>query len=117
MCDKKNYKHASGCPQGRESSGPVSRIVMDFWAKHIEQISERMEALAIIDPINYEKLTTYLLLKYVDYVLTSFEEMKPGVKWDPISKTLMWDQAKAKSDIDNKIDPEFITMQNFCNNA
>ena len=56
-------------------------------------------------------------MKYVDDVLTSFEEMKPGVKWDPISKTLMRDQAKAKSDIDNKIDPEFITMQNFCNIA
>ena len=90
---------------------------MDFWAKHIEQISEGMEALATIDPIKYEKSMIYLLLKYLDDILTLLEEMKTWMKWDPISLTLMLDQAKAKSDIDNKTDPEFITMQNFCNIA
>ena len=74
MCDNKIYKQASGCPVGRENSGPAIRIVMDFWAKRIEQISDKMEALATIDPIKYEKLTIYLL-KYVDDILTSFEEM------------------------------------------
>ena len=50
------YKQEEGCPMGLESSCPVSRVVMDFWASEIRKTEEKMEALATINTIQFESI-------------------------------------------------------------
>ena len=117
MWDNKLYRQVNGCPMGRESSCPVSRVVMDFWVKQIHKMAEKMDALATISPVQYDKLEIYLLEKYVDDVLTALEELKLGLKFDPINQILTWDPDLEQAQRRDKSKPEFLTMELLCKMA
>ena len=93
---------------GLESSCPVSRVLMDFWVEAIYNIADKMETLATINPVLYERLELYLLSKYVDDVLAALETMRKGVRWDPESNTMIWPQEMETKDRDRSL--EDITM-------
>ena len=88
--DNQIYQQQDGAPMGLESSCPVSQVLMDFWVEAMMHISEKMQALAVLNPVMYERLDIFLLAKYVDDVLAALETMRKGVRWDPQSGTLMW---------------------------
>ena len=94
-----------------ESSCPVSRVVMDYWAGEINLIEERMSALTALNPVQYETFKTYLLTKYVDDVLTALEEMRRGTRWDQGLKVMIW-TPKAQMEDGNK-NPEQVTIEAF----
>ena len=75
---------------GEESSDPIARLVMDMWMDMIQNVEEKTQALAKINPVQFESLETYLKTKYVDDVLVSLEQLKLGVKFDETIQTLSW---------------------------
>ena len=100
---------------GLESSCPVSRVVMDFWADEVTKVEQKMEVLTRINPVQYEALVTYLLAKYVDYVLTALEEMKRGTRWSRELQIMVWTTEAEMEDKDRN--PEQVTMQAFADMA
>ena len=88
---------------------------MDHWAKEVHTLEEKMEALAILNPVQYERLEIYMLGKYVDDVLTILEKMKKGVRWDPTTEIFMWSAEAQEEDTDRS--PEEVTRRAFCSMA
>ena len=74
--------------------------MMDHWAKEVHTLEEKMEALAILNPVQYERLEIYMLGKYVDDVLTILEKMKKGVRWDPTTEIFLWSAEAQEEDTD-----------------
>ena len=109
------YHQEEGCPMGVQSSCPVSRVVMDYWADVVHELEERMEALVQINPVQYENFKLYLLQKYVDDVMTALEEMKRGTRWDSRNKVMIWTPEAAEQDAGK--DPEQVTMEAVTNMA
>ena len=70
---------------------------------------------AQINPFKFEQLDIHLLQKYVDDVITCLNKVKPGVRFDPGTKTLSWDSTKVAED--NLKDQEQMTMEIFCQMA
>ena len=98
---------------GVEASCPISRVVMDAWAREVKNLEETSQALSTINPVMYEPLKTYLLRKYVDDVLTSLEKMKLGVRWEPQHKCFMWSQENEDADRSQAKNQEVNTMEQF----
>ena len=111
MWDNVIYRQVTGAPMGLQSSCPVSRVMMDYWRDRVQDVEDRMEALATINPIQYEELKVHLLKKYVDDVLAALNNMKCGTRWDHTLRIFKWDQEEAIKDKDK--DPQEITMSAF----
>ena len=90
MWNGKLYRQMQGAPMGLRSSCPVSRAVMDYWVQNIMDLEEKMGLLADINPIQFERLETYLIEKYVDDVLTALNKLRKGVRWSHTQKALIW---------------------------
>ena len=65
-CEGKIFHQNDGCPTGLKPSGPISRIVMDFWVKELREIEEKSRELIRLNPVMFEPLEVLLLQKYVD---------------------------------------------------
>ena len=75
---------------GLRSACPISRALMDHWAKEIVKIEERAVALSTLNPIMSEPLVSYLMAKYVDDVLKAAEQLR---RWDQThraKKPMIW---------------------------
>ena len=101
----KLYLQMAGGPIGLRSSGPVARILMDFWISELLEIADRCNSKHTKNPVNFGKFSIHLATKYVDDVFVALERFKPGLRWDSINKTLEWskeaslkDQNKTKSE-------------------
>ena len=86
-CEGKIYLQSEGCPTGLRPSGPISRIVMDFWVKEMKQIEAKSRELVRLNPVMFEPLQVFLLQKYVDDVMYSGNKFRKGTKWDPQSNS------------------------------
>ena len=64
--DGQVFRQQDGGPIGLRATQPVSRIIMDFWAKEMRKIQELTVSPNSINPIQYEELDIKNLLKYVD---------------------------------------------------
>ena len=74
------YQQLNGGPIGLRATGPVARIMMDWWARKIREIEEKSQLLAQINPVMFEPLQIHMLRKYVDDCLVVMEQMKLGVR-------------------------------------
>ena len=92
------YQQADGGPIGLRSTQPVARILMDYWAETIQEISEKTQALKTLNPVQFESLTLEELIKYVDDCLVAIKTLKWGCRWCPRNKVLTWD--KESEDLD-----------------
>ena len=81
-CEGVIYSQGDGCPTGLRPSGPISRIVMDFWVKEIKSIEAKSKELSRINPVMFEAITIHLLQKYVDDVMVAGATIRPGIKRD-----------------------------------
>ena len=88
-CEGVIYSQGDGCPTGLRPSGPISRIVMDFWVKEIKSIEAKSKELSRINPVMFETITIHLLQKYVDDVMVAGATIRPGIKWDQQSNSLI----------------------------
>ena len=61
MWDNEIFHQQGGCPMGVLSSSPVSRIVMDDWQEKMKEMEDKMDALARINPVAYERLDVFLI--------------------------------------------------------
>ena len=52
-------REIEGCPTGLRPSGPISRIVMDFWVKEIKQIEAKSGELVRLNPVMFEPLQDF----------------------------------------------------------
>ena len=98
MWENQIFHQQDGCPMGIQSSCPVSRVVMDDWHDKVKEVEVRMDTLATINPVGYEKLEIYLIEKYVDDVATALEALKRGTRWDPKLRILTWSQEWEEDD-------------------
>ena len=94
-CEGEIYQQADGCPAGLRTSGPISRVCMDYWVKELKNIEQITGELYRNNPVNFDKLTIHLIKKYVNDVLFSGDKFKPGISWDKESKTLVWTEQKS----------------------
>ena len=88
-CEGDIYLQGDGCPTGLRPSGPISRIVMDFWITEIRDIVAKSRELARINPVMFETLEIHLLQKYVDDVFVAGDSMRKGIKYDRQAKALI----------------------------
>ena len=51
--DGKIYQQGDGCPTGLRPSGPISRLVMDFWVDELKQIEATTIELNRINPVQF----------------------------------------------------------------
>ena len=105
------YQQLDGCPAGLRPSGPISRIVMDFWVEQIRQLEAQTAELKRINPIKFESLEINLLTKYVDDMFIAEQALKPGVRWEGTTKTLIWDQEAEKLDMKSSEPQDKQTMK------
>ena len=95
-CEGDIYLQGDGCPTGLRPSGPISRIVMDFWITEIRDIVAKSRELARINPVMFETLEIHLLQKYVDDVFVAGDSMRKGIKYDKQAKALIWSPEQEK---------------------
>ena len=100
------YIQGEGCPAGLRTSGPISRIVMDYWVKEMKLLEEKANTLAKINPVMFSNINVYLLKKYVDDILTAGKEIKLGTFWDSQSKSLQWSPEKQEADVTANLKPD-----------
>ena len=105
------YRQVSGEPIGLQATGPVSRILMDFWPKEILKLAERNMEKAAENPVKYKGLEIHMLNKYVDDCISAMKEIKLGVKWSPEERTLMWHDIWEKEDRDEGVSREVCKMK------
>ena len=94
----KLYLQMAGGPIGLRSSGPVARILMDFWISELLEIAEKCNNKHTENPVNFGKFAILLATKYVDDVFVALERFKPGLRWDSISKALEWSEEASLKD-------------------
>ena len=99
------YQQIFGGPIGLRATGPVARIMMDWWTRQIREIEEKSQILAKLNPVQFEPLQLYMLRKYVDDCLVVMEEMKLGVRWSQDEGAFIWDKASEEEDRRNNVDP------------
>ena len=92
------YLQLAGGPIGLRSSGPVARILMDFWVNELLAIAERSVTLNTENPIAYGKLEIHLITKYVDDIFTALERLRPGMRWNQAERALKWDPQSQERD-------------------
>ena len=97
-CEGRIFHQNDGCPTVLRPSGPISRIVMDFWVKELREIEEKSRELIRLNPVMFEPLEVLLLQKYVDDVMYAGNKFRKGTKWDPTAKALIWDPEQEKID-------------------
>ena len=90
---------------------------MDHWATEVKRMAEQTQELHRIKPVKFEGVKIHLLHKYVDDCLTVLGPLKLGVRWDPITKCMVWDKEDEDMDIANKVSVEKNTMEQFTNMA
>ena len=84
------FKHMEGGPIGLRASGPVARIIMDYYLDSMKTLAERTVDLHSINPILYEKIELRLIQKYVDDVFVAADKLRGGTKWCNVQKALLW---------------------------
>ena len=52
-----------------------------------------------------------MLRKYVDDILTAWNEIQIGSYWDPVSKSIMWSSDQFEKDKQEGLSPDHITMR------
>ena len=80
-----------GGPTGLRASGPVSRILMDYWIDQLLQIAKNTQMLKVQNPVKYGEVKIHLATKYVDDVFTALEAIKPDMRFAKDDKALVWD--------------------------
>ena len=112
------YQQVRGGPIGLRATGPVSRILMDYWAEQVRSQVERCNTLADINPVRYQKVNLHFLKKYVDDCLVALDTMAPGVRWCQAEKAMVW--SKECEDADRKGGSEggkIVSMEEFAKMA
>ena len=85
------YLQQEGSPMGLRASWPLSRLFMDHWVQVMRQLEERCNSLAVINPVRYERLDIVFLSKYEDDVVSMLRRLKPGTRWSPMEKAMVWE--------------------------
>ena len=99
-----------GGPIGLRATGPVARILMDHWAEKMEELAERCNTLAVINPVRYQRLDIYLIKKYVDDCLVALDTMAPGVRWSQVEQAMVWSMEDEGADISESRGKNVSTM-------
>ena len=86
--------------------------MMDHWVKLLQEVVDRSAELHRINPVMFEKLTWYLLAKYVDDVITILKTLRPGVRWSSKDKAFILSLETEEEDRGK--DRRDITMEQFC---
>ena len=94
---------------GLRASGPVSRILMDHWAREIKRICTRTMELASTNPVKYEGMDILTLKKYVDDCLAATRKLRKGVRWCQEEQALIWTPEMEQEDAG--ISNEVVTMK------
>ena len=102
------YKQKEGGPTGLRASGPLSRILMDEWAKRMDELERRSQDLHVINPVLYEPMSVYLKTKYVDDVASAMDKFRKGTIWSPTQRAMIWDP-----DWVEDLDQECATMREY----
>ena len=76
----------------------ISRALMDHWAKEVKTIEEKSKVLAATNPVMFEPLESYLMVKYVDDVLKVLEAMRRGTRWNHLQQAFIWTQEAHEED-------------------
>ena len=100
------YLQMAGGPIGLRSSGPVARVLMDYWIDMLLEIARETERQAEEDPVTRGTLRIHLITKYVDDVFLALERIQPGMRWDPESASLRWKEENHREDMKNSIEKE-----------
>ena len=95
------YLQMAGGPIGLRSSGPVARVLMDYWIDMLLEIARETERQAEEDPVTRGTLRIHLITKYVDDVFLALERIQPGMRWDPEMASLRWTEENHREDIQN----------------
>ena len=96
MCDTTDSKSSLWKPRlyleqpDLPPAGWSANVGLDFWVEAINNIGDKMETLATINPVLYGRLE--IDLSSVDDALAALETMRKGVRWDPVSNTIVWKQ-------------------------
>ena len=106
-------KQSKGGPIGLRATQPVSRIVMDFWAKALKEICEKTQALQVLNPVAYEALVMKILIKYVDDCFSGVNTLKWGTRWDKANRVLVWSSEEEERDRLSGRSGEELTMTVF----
>ena len=105
------YLQTKGGPMGLRSSGPLSRLFMDQWAKDMDALEQKTKELFTLNPVEYEPLKTHLRKKYVDDVATAIDEFREGTRWNPEVGAFTWSmEAQAE---DRGADMQARTMKEY----
>ena len=107
------YRQVAGGPIGLRASGPIGRILMDYWAKQIRKMAEVTQELYRINPVGFEEIDISLLLKYVDDCFVALKKMRPGIRWDEMQKCMLWSQEDQEKDKEAGVTEEANTMIQF----
>ena len=84
---------------------------MDHWLEQIRHLEVQTAELKRINPVQFESLEIKLLTKYVDDVFTAAHVLKPGLRWEGNTKTLVWDPETEKVDVENNEPQDQRTMK------
>ena len=104
-------------PIGLRASGPIGRILMDFWASKILEQAEKCCHQNELNPVRYEKVHVHLLHKYVDDCFVALRPMRLGTRWSSKEQLMIWSEEDEKLDRENKVDHEANTMAQFAKTA
>ena len=83
---------------GLRAACPIARAVMDHWIKLVNEVAEKSQALAKINPVMFEAFTPLMMAKYVDDVVKLLEAMRLGVRWSHQHSTFIWTAEAYKED-------------------
>ena len=107
------YRQVKGGPIGLRASGPIGRILMDFWAQEIKKLSTHCQELHEVNPVSFEPVKIHLLHKYVDDCLAVLDEVRLGVRWCKVRKTMLWSRSCEEEDKEAKVNSKVNTMKQF----
>ena len=105
------YRQVSGGPIGLRATGPVSSVLMDFWASEIQEICTKSKELSEKNPVRYEGMDLHLLHKYVDDCFAALKKLRSGVRWCQEEGALIWKSEWELEDREQGVDREVTTMK------
>ena len=54
------YKQTEGGTIGVRATGPIARILMDYWAEEIRKMTDRTQTLHAINPVMFEDMRLHM---------------------------------------------------------
>ena len=83
----------------------------------MEELADRCNTLALINPVRYQRLDIYLIKKYVDDCLVALDTMAPGVRWSQVEQAMVWSEEDERADKSESRGNKVSTMTEFANMA